>query len=352
MWLTRRGLATLGLAVLAVLLSWWFSPRALNAVAVPAVVALLVGVASVVYTRYTGAAVSEARPGFAGETRPLTVRLDGRGLATVTFELPEGLADDHIESTVSLPHTFEHTIELGSRGVYEIGTATIRFQDPLGLVKHTVETDETTTLLVYPRRYSVAVDVTRNVFAEQFEAERQEFESLREYEHGDPLSHIHWKSSAKRDELFVIEFAEGRSHETVTIAASAAGGMADEMARTVGTLTELALDAGFDVGIAVPDGTVDPGCGSAHRETVYGLLARTDAGPVPQGTDSAEIVVTAGERRIRNSPDSTTIEIGNWSATLSELRNGPADESQHNGSVTADSSTRAAAKEHSEVSRT
>lgn len=322
-WLTRRGLATVILVVFATYVGWQHGARALNAVAAPAAVALVVGLVSVWRASYSDVDISPLRPGFPGESRQLSVAVDGRGLATVDIDLPGGLADDRIEATVTLPHTFERSTELTDRGVYDRVEATVRLRDPLGLFERRFDSESGTELVVYPRRYSLGLDLDSGVFLEAFAAERQEFDRLREYVPSDPLRNVHWKTSAKHDEFYVVEYSESRSRETIHIAASAARGMADEMASAVVSVAETALDSGFDVAVAVPDGSVPAGSGAPHRGNVLRLLARTGAGSVPAEVVEADIVIEAGSRTLRNAPRETTIRIGSRSSLFEDLQTGP-----------------------------
>jgi uncharacterized protein (DUF58 family) len=312
--ITRRGRVAVLLIVLSVVLGWQFGSRALNAVAAPTLAALLVGA---VYVRRSGeptVELSEMEAGFPGDARTLTATLSGSGIATVEVRMPYGTSGEQIDATVTLPHTFELATTLEQRGVYRIGPPVVRQQGPLGLVERRVETEETATLAVYPRPYSLDRDgVVTRFFADELETERQEFDRLREYVPEDPLRHIHWKSSAKHDEFMVMEFAPTERTETVTIAASAVPGSADEMARTAATIAEAVLDAGFDVELVVPDGVLPPGQGETHRRHLLGLLARAEAGPVP------DPVAAEADVAIESGTEGTDIRIGTRRHTLSDL---------------------------------
>lgn len=296
--ITRRGRAALAVIAVAVVLGWQFGARSLNAVAAPTLAALVIGALYVRRSGVPSVELSAVEAGFPGESRAVTVSLSGGGIATVELELPYGASGDRVDATVTLPHTFDLETTLEQRGLYDIGPATVRQRDPLGLVERRVETTETTTVVVYPRRYRLARDgAISQFFTDELETERQEFDRLREYVPEDPLRHIHWKSSAKHDEFLVMEFAPTQRTETVTIAASAVPGSADEMARASATLAEAALDAGFDVEVVVPDGVLPPGQGAVHRQNLLGLLARTGAGQVPDSVaDEADVAIhAAGE---------------------------------------------------------
>ena len=261
--------------------------------------------------------LSTVEAGFPGESRPVTVSLSGSGIATVELELPYGASGDRVDATVTLPHTFDLETTLERRGLYDVGPATVRQRDPLGLVERRVETTETTAVVVYPRRYRLARGgAISQFFTDELETERQEFDRLREYVPEDPLRHIHWKSSAKHDEFLVMEFAPTRRTETVTIAASAVPGSADEMARASATLAEAALDAGFDVEVVVSDGVLPPGQGAIHRQNLLRLLARAGAGPVPDSVaDEADVAIHA-------AGEGTDVRIADRSYALSALVTG------------------------------
>lgn len=302
---TRRGKVAVVVIGLAVLMGWQFGSRGLNFVAAPALAALLAGAVLVRRASQPTVELSEIDAGFPGEQRDLTVTVTGSGIATVALALPRGASatqtgDDSataINATVTLPHTFELSTTLEKRGIYEVGPVTVRQRGALGLVERRVQTTATTTLAVYPDRYGLARDgVVSQVFTDELETERQEFDRIREYNPEDPLRHIHWKSSAKHDEFLVMEFAPTQRTEVVTIAASAVHGGADEMARTSATIADVALTAGFDVELVVPDGVLPPGQGTTHRQNLLRLLAGTGPGSVPDSvTAEADVAIETGE---------------------------------------------------------
>jgi uncharacterized protein (DUF58 family) len=260
--------------------------------------------------------------GFPGEQRTLSVTVTGSGIATVKLVLPRGASgeqtDDEgvaaIDATVTLPHTFELQPTLEKRGIYEIGPPTVRQRGALRLVERRVETTATTSLAVYPQRYGLARDgVVNRFFTDELETERQEFDRLREYTPEDPLRHIHWKTSAKHDQFLVMEFAPTQRTEVVTIAATAASRRADEMARASATIADIALAAGFEVELVVPDGVLPPGQGKIHRQSLLRLLAGTGSGSIPDSvTAEADVAIEAGA-------EGTSVRVADRSHELSEV---------------------------------
>lgn len=303
--LTRRGWATVGVVAVAVVLGWQFGSRSLNAIAAPLVGALLLGLVQVFRADEPTVSLRTPPAGFPDEDRPLSITVSGSGMAVVGVSLPAATASERVETVVSLPHTFERGLALQTRGFHTVGPVTVTQQGPLGLVERRVETEERTEVVVYPRRYDVSAgSPLGDLFVDEFGAERQAFERLREYVVGDPQRTIHWKSSAKHDDFLVVEFAPSDRTETVTIAGVGDGTAPDELASATLAVAELAFDAGLDVEVVVADGTAPTAEGPTNRESVRRLLARTGGGPLPEETCSAATVV------VEATADGTTIRTG------------------------------------------
>jgi len=315
--LTRRGYAAVALVVAAVFLGWGFGARSLNAVAAPTLAALVVGAFMLSRADRPTAELLAVEPGFPGETRELELSLSGFGLATVSLSPGQGAAGGLDRHTVTLPDTVSCELELSSRGVHRIGPPTVSQRDPLGLFERERSVAASTELLVYPRPYASARgSVAARVLLDELETERQEFDRIREYRPGDSLRHVHWKSSAKHDAFLVKEFTPPERDETVTIVATAPKPEVDEMARLAATVTELALAGGYSVELATPDGHLPPGQGSAHRENLLALLARTGGGTVARTPGEEADVEVAFRQR------SLVVRIGDREYTPAELREG------------------------------
>ena len=93
---------------------------------------------------------------------------------------------------------------------------TLARPDPLGLFRSFARTPAAQTVLILPKRYLLppialpgtmkyqegGVALAANV------GRSEEFVALREYRHGDPLRHIHWRSWAKAGKPIVKEFED------------------------------------------------------------------------------------------------------------------------------------------------
>lgn len=321
--LTSRGRGAVALVLLSSVLGWRYGPRELNAVASPVAAVVLLGVVGVWRADLRGVELASPDPGTPGDTRKLVAEVDGSGLATLVLRLPDGVrgpgGDARLETTVSLPGTVEWPVDLSERGLYEVGPVRVRLRDPLGLVARTVRAPVTTEVVVHPAREPLdrsagGLGSLRGLS----DPARQEFAFVREYQPGDPVQQVDWKSSAKHDELHVVEFTASDGPGSVTVAGEAADGMADTMARLVATLVDTALEDDLQVGVAVPAGRVPPGSGPTHRRQVLRLLARTGPGETAQPGDTPDVVVRAGDPHLREGAGSreTTLRTSAGSHSL------------------------------------
>ena len=149
------------------------------------------------------------------------------------------------------------------------------------------------------------------VFGEsaRFSDDREQFDELREYVPGDSLRNVHWASSAKRDELVVMEFDAAIDVAGLAIAAGSTAGYADEMAAAAASVATTLLDAGLAVSLSLPDGEIERDGGESQRERVLAALARTGHGRVDTDADI----------RVFADADGTSITIEDREVPFGEL---------------------------------
>lgn len=102
------------------------------------------------------------------------------------------------------------------RGPLRFAGVTLARSDPLGLCRAFVRVPQAQTVLILPKRYPlppVALPGTLKyqeggVALASHVGQSEEFVSLRDYRHGDPLRHIHWRSWAKAGVPVVKEFED------------------------------------------------------------------------------------------------------------------------------------------------
>lgn len=97
------------------------------------------------------------------------------------------------------------------RGVYQVGPASVMVRDPLAMAEARRPVGRVDRLVVYPavedlhglpmvRGQDPTVNTARSSFSP---TGGDDFFTLREYQRGDHLRHVHWPSSAKRDNLMI-----------------------------------------------------------------------------------------------------------------------------------------------------
>ena len=119
-----------------------------------------------------------------------------------------------------LPAKGEGTVSLElvplRRGLLKFVGVTVARPDPLGLFRSFRKVPAPQTVLILPKRYPLpplalpgqlkyqegGVALAANV------GQSEEFVALRDYRHGDPLRHIHWRSWAKTGKPIVKEFED------------------------------------------------------------------------------------------------------------------------------------------------
>lgn len=303
---TRRGWVVLAVAVIGFLSGATAGSRSLNAVVVPALVALAAGAGQLSLSAPPSVERSTPRPGFPGEDRTVSLTVESDVPCRVTDAVPPDLGAPE-GSTAAVGHggSFTYTLDLGARGEHRVGPAVCRVTDSLGLFAASVETEGTTTALVYPDVYEVDGSDLSTLVSRVRGDERVSFDRLREFGSGDTRRDIHWRASAKRqpDEFLVAEYDSHADLEAVTVVGEADPGGADAMASAVASIATFLLDARIPVTVVVPDGRC-----VARPGTVAPLLrqlALTGHGvPTDPAADGADVrVVSRGDEVTVSLPD-------------------------------------------------
>ena len=190
------------------------------------------------------------------------------------------------------------------RGRYTFGPLDVSTRFPLGLVERGVTVPARGTLLVYPRLGRLLPAWKRDrEYAEQLvhlhESRRgiyhDDFHGLREYRAGDNPRAIHWRTSARRNELMVAEYHESRDRnfavlldlwlparpiesdrDRVELAVSFAASLCT---------TQLRQGGDADVSLSVAGETYTDwrgGAGPAGLESLLDLLAVVQPGTEPE----------------------------------------------------------------------
>ncbi len=201
----------------------------------------------------------------------LTEHFD-RGRHTARFVIDRIAPGARARATYKLP--------TNRRGRFDLGPLTASAEDPFGLAHRTWTAAPRTWIVIRPRVVPVdappvgpasrgaAIDPRART---QQATSNDDFFSLREYEVGDDLRHVHWRTSARVDELMVRQDetrrpepatvlldvrAEAHDPESFERAIEAAASTVVALARS-GRPTELVTSGGAHLGRGDEDTTLD-----------------------------------------------------------------------------------------------
>ena len=109
------------------------------------------------------------------------------------------------------------------RGVYQLNLDKIYIYDMLKLFKLSKKINISNDIIVLPRIISVngikgAISNDKEMESQLMQGfDKSVFSSIREYRQGDLLQSVHWKLSAKQDELLVKQYAESLSCDSAVV---------------------------------------------------------------------------------------------------------------------------------------
>jgi len=288
---TLRGVGVLVVAVGATAVGAQFGQPGLGAIAAPLFVALLGAAVQVSLAGLPAVERSSLRRGFPGESRTLKLTAEGSGIARLTDRRAEGVGGT-ATAWCSLPATVSFEVPFERRGEHSLGPVEVAVTDSLGLMVTSGTVEATDEVLVFPPVYRLGgPDAFVRTLVPDAE-DRESFDRLREYTPEDSLRDIHWKSSAKRDDLLVTEFDDDSEDRELLVATRAKAGDGDAMAAAAATVVVGALRSGFTVELATPGQRVPAGFGGRHRTRLLEALARTGTGRSDR-EDDADVLVSA-----------------------------------------------------------
>lgn len=198
----------------------------------------------------------------------------GRGLAT--FQVPRLGGGEELEELFTVPTQ--------RRAVLQLGPVRSVKSDPLHLLRCAGGLNEPTELYVHPRIVQLTNSSTgllrdlEGIAKQNISNDDISFHALRQYAPGDDRRHIHWKSSARAQNLMVRQFEETRRSQLAILLASRPSEYAepDEF--------ELAVSIAGSVGVqALADGKAITLLGP-HR-----AMARHTKGQLLDGLSAVEL---------------------------------------------------------------
>jgi uncharacterized protein (DUF58 family) len=228
--LTRPGRVVIGVGAIAMLLGLISGWREFVVLGIGCALATLV------------AGLWVLRPQHIQITRTLhpprvTVGESAVGVVAVTNTTRSRIGKQNVEDQLgpasirmSLPslapgETFEqlYTVPAEKRGLFGVGPVRLTRTDPLGLFCREQGQGSIEELWVRPRTRRLAT--ISSGFARDLEGQTRDtdprgsaaFHAIREFQMGDDLRHVHWRTTAKRGELMVRQFVDTRRSSEVVV---------------------------------------------------------------------------------------------------------------------------------------
>lgn len=229
--MTRRGWLTLLLGAATYVVAWLFGAKALYPVATGLVLAPLGAVAWVWLAAGPMRLQRRAGKGVLLEGGDVWVGLDVQPESRIPaagIAITETIArfGDQVTSLARTGTGYRGTyvLERVPRGRYVVEQARATVDDPFGLARMDVELDARGSLLVYPRL--VTLDRLFSESGAHAQDGRRlllrrpsgfDLHSVREYEQGESLRKVHWKTTARRGQLMVKELEDAPRDEIAVI---------------------------------------------------------------------------------------------------------------------------------------
>jgi uncharacterized protein (DUF58 family) len=229
--MTNRGRAVLALGLVVYVVAWVFGSRALYPVATGLVFAV---VAAVAWIRLS------ARAPLVRRTGPERDLLEGEDVhVELEVEPASAVPPPTLVAHETLGRLGERRVELERhhrrfaggydlarvpRGRYAFESVRLSVEDPFGLARTEIVQAGAQALVVYPRL--VALDRLFSEGGAHAQEGRRlllrrptgfELHSVREYEQGESLRKVHWRSTAHRGQLMVKELEDAPRDEVVVL---------------------------------------------------------------------------------------------------------------------------------------
>ena len=318
---TIQLLSKIGLLVVIVLLILAAWKNITSAVILLGVVLSAAGIAKI-WSRYSlnhvyyERLLSEQRT-FPGEEVELTVRVSNQKLLPLAWleindELPSQLpvvnpddgelSEGTLKNSISLMWyrraSWHYRLQCIKRGYYALGPAMLHSGDIFGFYPRSLALAEVNHLIIYPRIFPLAeLNLPPRQPLGEMKASYRIFQDptrtigVRSYNPGDPFKHIHWKASARHQNLQVKVFEPSTTLQTIIwLAVDSFGGDEQkdgiedfELAiSTVASVANYFVEHGYPVGVfanTTPIGSdmpirILPGVSRDHLINILEILAK------------------------------------------------------------------------------
>lgn len=162
------------------------------------------------------------------------------------------------------------------RGWQAPGRLLVESRYPLGLIRAWTWVDLDASAIAYPKPvFGNSLNISQQAQEDgRIEVSRgdDDFYQMRNYQEGDPLKHIAWRSYARTDQLLVKEYSHKQSNDVLLDWFALTG----DIELRLSQLTGLAIEASrknIEFGLRLPNITLQAAGGQTHLNTVLRELA-------------------------------------------------------------------------------
>lgn len=120
--------------------------------------------------------------------------------------------------------SYQYTVEKIPRGEYSFHRFHVKTGDMLGFIQKQAVYPNENKILVFPSYVEMVYEPFENQFEQGMTATKDKVQrdstmaiSIREYEPGDRFSWIHWKASARKNDIMTKEFEQRQTHDTMVV---------------------------------------------------------------------------------------------------------------------------------------
>jgi len=164
------------------------------------------------------------------------------------------------------------------RGLYSPGKLIIATRFPLGLFRAWANLNTEAAVVVYPQPLAGALDLTDSMAGGDADKAKEirgadDFKGLKQYQPGDAIQHIAWKTLSRGQGVFTKEFA---GEERPSVMLDYAAVPAEDTEYRLSRLTDMVLQASqrqLAYGLKLPGHYLPPDKGERHKQECLKTLA-------------------------------------------------------------------------------
>jgi uncharacterized protein (DUF58 family) len=163
-----------------------------------------------------------------------------------------------------------------TRGYHTLNRIKVESIYPFGLFRAFTYLHFTKPYLVYPAVNDLPLNTLNSQIAESEEGTNvkgaEEFAILKEYQAGDNIKQIHWKSFSKNEQLLIKEFSQNLSND-VFLDLNMQTGSLEQKISTITTAVVNLSAQNIAFGVILPNETIEVANGDNHKRAVLTKLA-------------------------------------------------------------------------------